>query len=257
MNAESISMRLEGRRAWITLTRPERRNALTFDGWAELRDALRAVATGPARVVVVAAEGGDFCLGGDLDADDSPGKHSLEQMSWVAQACQALVDLPQPTITRVEGVAVGAGFGLALAADFVVASRTARFGTLFTARALSPDFGTSWVLPRLVGLGMARRLCLLPDLFDADRAFALGLVHDVVEPEALDDAVDDLAQRLEAGPPIAFRLTKQLLNGSLSATLPEALQAEGAAQTVNRATADAVEGIAAYVERRPARFAGA
>jgi 2-(1,2-epoxy-1,2-dihydrophenyl)acetyl-CoA isomerase len=256
MSQRSIRLALGNDQARITIARPDRRNALTFEGWAELRDAVREVSAGPARVLIVDAEGEDFCLGGDLEQDHTPSGHSLEQMAWVGQACQALAEAPQPTISRVQGVAVGAGFGLALAADFVLAARTARFGTLFTARGLSPDFGTSWVLPRLVGLGLARRLCLLPDLFDAERALALGLVHDVADPADLDGAVGALAARLAAGPPLAYRLTKQLLNASLSSTLGMTLQAEAAAQTINRSSADALEGIASFVERRPPRFQG-
>lgn len=150
----------------------------------------------------------------------------------------------------------GAGFGLALACDFVVASTRARFGTMFLARGLSPDFATSWLLPRLVGLRMATRLCLLPEIFDAARARELGLLEDVVAPEELPGAVATLAALLAAGPPIATRLTKQLLRDSFARGVAESLAAETTAQAVNRLSADAQEGIAAFLERRPARFEG-
>ncbi|WP_327009837.1 enoyl-CoA hydratase-related protein [Dactylosporangium sp. NBC_01737] len=239
----------------VTIDRPERRNAMTYGAWDELGAAFQEAAARDARVVVVTGTGGAFCSGGDLDGGDRAA-HPHAQLAAVARTCQALVALPQPTIAQVNGLAAGAGFGLALACDFVVASTRARFGTMFLARGLSPDFATSWLLPRLVGLRMATRLCLLPEIFDAARARELGLLEDVVAPEELPGAVATLAALLAAGPPIATRLTKQLLRDSFARGVAESLAAETTAQAVNRLSADAQEGIAAFLERRPARFEG-
>jgi enoyl-CoA hydratase/carnithine racemase len=239
----------------ITIDRPERRNAMSYAAWAELGEALAAAAASDARVVVIAGRDGNFCSGGDLDGGDRA-PHPYAQLAAVGRTAEAMVNLPQPAIAQVDGLAVGAGFGLALACDFVIATNRARLGTMFVARGLSPDFATSWLLPRLVGLRMATRLCLLPELFGADRAKEMGLVDEVVAPEELAEHVGQLAARLAAGPPIALRLTKQLLRQSFAQGVRESLAAETAAQSINRLSADAQEGIAAFRERRAPRFEG-
>ncbi|WP_433077331.1 enoyl-CoA hydratase/isomerase family protein [Dactylosporangium sp. CA-052675] len=239
----------------VTIDRPARRNAMTYAAWDELGAAFAAAAASDARVVVVTGTGGAFCSGGDLDGGDRA-PHPHAQLQAVARTSQALVSLPQPTIAQVDGLAAGAGFGLALACDFVLASTRARFGTMFVARGLSPDFATSWLLPRLVGPRLATRLCLLPEIFDAARAGELGLLEEIAEPDALPGRVAALAERLAAGPPIAMRLTKQLLRDSHARGVEESLAAETMAQSINRLSADAQEGIAAFTERRPARFEG-
>jgi 2-(1,2-epoxy-1,2-dihydrophenyl)acetyl-CoA isomerase len=239
----------------IAINRPERRNAMTYAAWDELGAAFADAAAGDSRVVVVTGRGGAFCSGGDLDGADRAA-HPHAQLAAVARTCAALVTMPQPTVAMVDGIAVGAGFGLALSCDFVVASTRARFGTMFVARGLSPDFATSWLLPQLVGRRLATKLCLLPELIDAHRADAMGLLETVVEPDDLPIRVDELAGRLAAGPPVALRLTKQLLRDSHAHGVHEALAAETAAQSLNRLSHDAQEGIAAFRERRPARFEG-
>jgi enoyl-CoA hydratase/carnithine racemase len=250
-----ITVATDGPVRTITIDRPARRNAMSYAAWDALGEALTAAAASTARVVVVTGRDGSFCSGGDLEGGDRE-PHPYRQLAAVGRTCQALVSLPQPTIAQVDGLAVGAGFGLALACDFAVASRRSRFGTMFVARGLSPDFATSWLLPRLVGLREATRLCLLPELFDAGRARELGLLEDVVEAEALPARVAELAGRLAAGPPIAMRLTKQLLRESFHRGVAESLTAETAAQSLNRLSADFTEGVAAFLERRPARFEG-
>ncbi|MEU5552023.1 enoyl-CoA hydratase-related protein [Micromonospora sp. NPDC047793] len=254
-DAQAVRVTRDGPVLTVTIDRPARRNAMTYAAWDELGAALSEAAAGDARVVVVTGTAGAFCSGGDLDGGDRA-PHPHAQLAAVARTCQTLVSLPQPTIAQVDGLAAGAGFGLALACDFVVASRRARFGTMFLARGLSPDFATSWLLPRLVGPRLATRLCLLPEIVDADRAHAWGLLEDVVEPDELPGRVEALAARLAAGPPIATRLTKQLLRDSFARGVEESLAAETMAQSINRLSADAQEGIAAFRERRPARFEG-
>jgi enoyl-CoA hydratase/carnithine racemase len=251
----AVSVARDGHVLTVTIDRPARRNAMTYAAWDELGAALAGAAGSDARVVVVTGRDGAFCSGGDLEGGDRA-PHPYAQLAAVARTCETLVSLPQPTIAQVDGLAVGAGFGLALACDFVVASRRARFGTMFLARGLSPDFATSWLLPRLVGTRLATRLCLLPEIFDAARAQELGLLEEVVEAEELPAYVGKLAGRLAAGPPVAIRLTKQLLRDAFSRGVAESLAAETAAQSVNRLSADAQEGIAAFLEGRPPRFEG-
>ncbi len=254
-SAPAVRVAREGPVLTVTIDRPARRNAMTYAAWEELGAALTEAAASDARTVVVTGTAGAFCSGGDLEGSDRA-PHPHAQLAAVARTCQSLVSLPQPTIAQVDGLAVGAGFGLALACDFVVASTRARFGTMFLARGLSPDFATSWLLPRLVGHRLATRLCLLPEIFDAARADELGLLEDIVEPEDLPGHVAALAARLAAGPPIATRLTKQLLRDSFTHSVEASLAAETMAQSINRLSADAQEGISAFLERRPARFEG-
>ena len=131
---------------------------------------------------------------------------------WPRETCLALYDLPIPTIARVDGVAVGAGMNIALACDFVIATVRARFCEIFVKRGLSPDFGGSWILPRLIGLHRAKQLVLLGDFIDASAADRMGLIYQVVLADGLDEAVGELASRLKSSPALAVSLSKRLLN---------------------------------------------
>jgi 2-(1,2-epoxy-1,2-dihydrophenyl)acetyl-CoA isomerase len=168
----------------------------------------------------------------------------------------ALHRLPKPTIAKVRGVAAGAGCNMALGCDLIVASDNARFTEIFTKRGLSVDFGGSWVLPRLVGLHKAKELVYFADIISAADAEALGLVNKVVPDDELDAAVDEWAQRLAAGPPIALGLTKQLMNNSFAVGMEQALDNEGRVQAVNFGTEDFREAVVAFIEKRDPNFQG-
>jgi 2-(1,2-epoxy-1,2-dihydrophenyl)acetyl-CoA isomerase len=145
---------------------------------------------------------------------------------------------------------------LALGCDLIVAGESARFSQIFSRRALSVDFGGTWLLPRLVGLHKAKELSLFGDILSAREAEAIGIVNRVVSDGELDDFVDGWAARLAAGPPLALQLTKRLLSNSLSLSLSEALAGEAAAQTVNFGTQDTKEGVVAFLEKRDPVFRG-
>jgi len=229
----------------LTLNRPERRNALSPELWVDLRDALRAAADDPGlRALVLTGAGGAFCSGADLRSDDPTG-HPLTRMRLVEDVVLALHGLPVPTVAQVNGVAVGAGWNLALACDLVVATPQSRFSQVFARRGLSLDAGGSWLLPRLVGLQQAKRLALLAETIDAEEAHRLGLVTWLEEPAEIDGFVAELTARLVAGPPVALAMTKALLDEGTGRTLAEALAAEGRAQAVNFAT-DAPEAFHAF-----------
>ena len=240
----------------ITLDRPHRKNAINEVMWDELEDTFRDIGgRSDDRVVVITGAAGAFCSGADL----SPGvaaPTNLTGMRHVADVCLALHNLPQPTIAKVNGVAVGAGLNMALGCDLIVASTEARFSEIFSRRGLSVDFGGSWLLPRLVGLHRAKELVLLAEIIDAAEAERLGLVNKVVAPEELDAAVADWAHRLAEGPPIALAQSKRLLDSGLSVSLGQALDDEGRAQTVNFGTADTTEAVTAFLEKRQPRFEG-
>ena len=243
----------------IVLDRPAKKNAINDVMWDELLATFRAIAASPTdRVVVITGAGGAFCSGADLTSgrSDAEPRHSWYNMRHVGDVALALHRLPQPTIAKVGGVAVGAGCNLALGCDLVVASDQARFSEIFARRGLSVDFGGSWVLPRLIGLHRAKELALFADILTADEAEAMGLVNRVVPASELDGFVDGWARRLAAGPPLALAQTKRLLNNSFEVTMEQALEDEGWAQTANFSTRDTVEAMAAFGEKREPRFRG-
>ncbi|MCV7441694.1 enoyl-CoA hydratase/isomerase family protein [Mycobacterium paraense] len=239
----------------LTLNRPRRKNAINPELWTSLRDALgEAGRDRSVRALVITGAGGSFCSGADISVpDDVHPKHKLQRLTDVALA---LHELPVPTVAKVSGVAVGAGWNLALGCDLVVATPESEFCQIFSKRGLSIDLGGSWLLPKLVGLQQAKRLALLAETIGATEAHALGLVTWVVPADEIDDFVDDLTERLAAGPPIALAHTKALLNEGVDRTMRDALANEARAQVGNFATADAAAAYAAFAERREPSFTG-
>lgn len=243
----------------ITLNRPAKKNAINGTMWVELLETFRAIADNATdRVVVITGAGDAFCSGADLspDPDAPPPRHQFYAMRHVGDVALALHRIPQPTIAKVNAVAVGAGCNLALGCDLIVASDEARFSQIFARRGLSVDFGGSWLVPRLVGLHKAKELAFFADIISAKEAESMGLVNRVVPAGQLDAFVADWAQRLAQGPPIALAQTKRLLNDSFDVTLDEALEREGWAQTVNGRTNDTAEARAAFLEKRTPQFRG-
>ena len=239
----------------LTLNRPYRKNAINPDLWIALRDALNLAGRDRSvRALVITGAGGSFCSGADISVpDDTHPKYRLQRLTDVALA---LHELPIPTVAKITGVAVGAGWNLALGCDLVVATPESKFSQIFSKRGLSIDLGGSWLLPKLVGLQQAKRLALLAETIDAAEAQALNLVTWVVSAAEIDGFVKDLAARLAAGPPIALAQTKALLNEGADRTLRDALANEARAQGVNFATADAAAAYAAFAERREPSFTG-
>ena len=243
----------------VTMNRPQRKNAANGTMWQELLATFREVADSSSdRVMVLTGAGGEFCSGADLTDGGAraAGKHALASMRTISEIALTLQRMPQPTIAKVRGVAVGAGCNMALVCDLVVASTTARFSEIFARRGLSLDFGGSWVLPRRIGLHKAKELALFGDIIDAAEAERIGLVNRVLADDKLDAFVDDWARRLAAGPPIALAQTKRMLNNAMNVTLEEALDDEGAAQSVNFATKDTLEAMSAFAEKREPKFTG-
>jgi 2-(1,2-epoxy-1,2-dihydrophenyl)acetyl-CoA isomerase len=241
----------------LTLNRPERKNAMNTAMFNELLTVFREVdVSSTDRVLVITGAGDAFCSGADLSDRGSDPRHSLSRLHWVADIALTLHRIPKPVIAKVNGVAVGAGMNLALACDLIVASDTARFSEIFARRGLSIDFGGSWLLPRLIGMHRAKELALFADIISAKEAAELGLVNRVLPPGELDAFVDDWANRLAAGPPIALSLTKRLITNSFNVTMDEALEAEGMAQSVNTGTEDTAEAIKAFLEKREPKFKG-
>ena len=243
----------------VTLNRPHRKNALTGAMVERLHALLEDVERRPEdRVLVLTGAGGAFCSGADLSDADSPAQGdaptALRRVRQVGDLALALHRLRKPTIAKVDGVAVGAGLGLALGCDLVVASDRARLSMIFVRRGLSPDTGTAWLVPRLVGMVRAKELALLGDLVGAETAREIGLVGRVVPVADLDATVAELALRLADGPALALSLTKELLDAAWAAPLDVVLEREAQAQAINLAGPDAAEALRAFVERREPRF---
>ncbi|MET8650173.1 enoyl-CoA hydratase/isomerase family protein [Nocardia aurea] len=240
----------------LILNRPHRKNAITLELWAALRTALDDIAHDPTvRAVVVTGAGDAFCSGADV-VDSDPYAPPFVKLQAISEVAQRLHDLALPTIAKVRGVAVGAGWNLALGCDLVVATPDAKFSQVFARRGLSLDCGGSWLLPKLVGVQQAKRLALLAEFIDAEEARELGLVTWIKASEEIDEFVAEKARRLAAGPPIAMAQTKALLNEGADRTMREALASESRAQAVNFATTDVPEAYAAFTDKRATAFTG-
>ena len=249
----------------VTLDRPESKNACTGDMWVALGATFRHVAYSGARAVVLTGAGGDFCAGADLGgggggsggAGGNPARtNQLDAMRVLGDVVLAVHDCPIPVIAKVDGVCVGAGFGLALAADLTWCSDRARFSAIFAKRGLSLDFGTSWLLRQRVGVHTAKQLAFTAEMVSGDRALELGFVNAVTPAAELDDAVDAVVASIASGPPIALSMTKRELDNASTSTLAHALETEALAQTVNTHTDDLREALTAYAERRTPDFQG-
>ncbi len=242
----------------LTLDRPARKNAMDLTMFDELRDALRDFEHArDDRVLVITGAGDAFCSGADIGGSGGSGESSvLTVIRHIHEAVLALHQVSRPVIAKVNGVAAGAGLNLALGCDLIVASDRARFSEIFAKRGLSLDFGGSWVLPRLVGLHRAKELVLLADMLDAAEAERIGLVNRVVPHDELDAFVDDWAERLAAGPPVALSLSKRLLETGMTASLADALENESMAVSINNSTEDMKEAFRAFRDRRDPVFRG-
>jgi 2-(1,2-epoxy-1,2-dihydrophenyl)acetyl-CoA isomerase len=253
----SLLIERDGGVVRLVLNRPDKLNAVDDDTWLALRAACAEIADRPDdRVVVLAGAGRAFCSGTDVTTLLDGEEHFMVRMRRVADALVALHRLPQPTVARVHGAAVGVGCSLALACDLVLAAESARFCEIFSRRGLSIDGGASWLLPRLVGPQKAKELAFFGDMVDARDALAIGLVNRVVPDDELDPTVADWVGRLRAGPPLALSMTKRLLDASFERTFAAALDAEASCQVVNVGTEDAARAMEALAEGRSPEFVG-
>ena len=242
----------------VTLDRPERKNAINDTMWVELWETFQEVARSTEdRVLVVTGAGGAFCSGQDLGGVTGAADHGLVRMRRVGDVALALHRVPKPTIAKVGGIAAGAGCNLALGCDLIVASEDARFSEIFSRRGLSIDFGGSWVLPRLIGLHRAKELAFFAEIVSAKEAADVGLVNRVVPPAELDDFVDAWARILAAGPPLALSMTKTMLNNGIATSMEQAVEDEARSQAMNFSTADTLEAMQAFAQKRDPKFRGA
>ena len=257
---ESLLWQVEGHVATITLNRPEKKNAMSFVMFNEIRDVfLRAAADDSVRCVVVTGAGGAFCSGADLtDPANAAGSgfEFKDRMRLIDSIVRAFVNCPKPTIAKVTGVAAGAGCNLALACDLIVATREASFAELFVKRGLVVDFGGTWALSRLLPLHKAKEIALLGDTLSAEEADRLGLLNRLCDAGEIDAVVKDYAERLAALPPRTVTLIKENLNRAVERSLEESLEAESFGQTLVFGSEDTREAITAWIEKREPRVTG-
>jgi len=268
---DQVTHRVEDHVAWITLNRPEVRNAITPDQRNRVIALMEeASASLEVRAVVLTATGEGFCTGADLRAGrtgqapprpaGAPDRVMGEAARVIRRGAQRLVasvlDCEKPVVAAVNGTAAGIGAHLAFACDLVVAAEEARFIEVFVRRGISPDGGGAYLLPRLIGIQKAKELIFFGDDLAAADALALGLVNRVVPRETLAQTAAELAGRLAAGPTKALGMAKWLLNRSLDSDRQTAFDEEAWAQELITTTVDSGEGLRSFAERRPPEFKG-
>ena len=260
MSSPEVLVRDDANIRWITLNRPETRNALTVPVNAAVRAAVEAAPAAGARVIALTGAGGAFCSGLDLRWAAAEGLDAStveERMrTHFHGLVRALRACPLPTVAVVDGVAVGFGCDLALGCDLRLCSDRARFGEVFVKRGLMPDGGGTWTLPRLVGLGRSLEMSFTGELVEAAEAKAIGLVNRVFPAAQLEAAASDFLRSLAAGPPLVHRTVKAALYAAQEGSFEAALEAEVRGQLQLLQSRDFLEGVAAFLEKRPPHFTG-
>jgi enoyl-CoA hydratase/carnithine racemase len=261
ISAKSFLYEVSDGVATITLNRPERLNALTFEVYRELTNTFATLRNERAvRVVIITGTGRAFCSGGDvhdiigeLFARDMEGL--LEFTRMTCELIKNIRTTPQPVIAKLNGTTAGAGACIALAADIRIASEAAKIAFLFVKVGLSgADMGAAYLLPRVVGLAKATELLYNGDFISAPEAERIGLYNQVVAPEKLDEACEEFALHLAAGPAFALAKTKEMLNRELDMNLESALECEAQAQAICMQHPDYREAYDAFVAKRKPKF---
>jgi len=262
---QHISLERRDGVAVITLQRPDRLNALNRQMAEELHDSLDVLAGEfPAiRVVVITGAGRGFCSGADVvdmparmaKGGDRDPNNPDPGPSITMRLAPHLREIPQPVIAAVNGVAAGAGLGIALSCDIRLASEDARFTSVFVKRSLVPDAGVSEVLGAVAGPGIAAEMAYTGRVYDAQWALAKGLINDVFPANELMSKAEELAQEIAANPPLAVKATKTLLNSHYP-DLNQVIETEHSANDAIRGTADQTEAVQAFLEKRTPKFTG-
>jgi 2-(1,2-epoxy-1,2-dihydrophenyl)acetyl-CoA isomerase len=253
---------VDGAIGTLTLNRPERLNAFFGTMREEIVGALEELARrDDVRVVIVTGRGRAFCAGADVGyMADLLEREAWEEANALVEAGRrvitTIVTMPKPVIASLNGPAAGGGANLALACDLRIASEGASIGQTFPRIGLHPDWGGTWLVPRLVGRGRAAELFLLAEMIEAREAERIGLVNRVVPHEELEAATREWAERLARAPALPLALAKESLRLTWDASLSEMLDFEAVAQERCYRSADAREGVRAFVEKRPPRFGG-
>lgn len=246
--------------AVVRLNRPHVMNALDVGMAERLCDVIESLAADKTlRAVAIRGEGRGFCAGGDVSgfAEDPDAMRQLDLLiQRFHAAIEFLTRIAVPTVAILHGAVAGAGFSLSLACDFAIAAETTKFTLAYAKIGTTPDGGSSWALPRIVGTRKAMEIALLSDVFGADEALRLGLVTRVVPADRVAEEGMAFARKLASGPTAALARTKALIQGAGTATLPEQLEREREAFLASARTRDFAEGRAAFMGKRPPAFEG-
>ncbi len=250
--------------ATITLNRPEKLNAFNDELTFAIQDALKESEKDPSiRCLIITGAGRGFCSGQDLQArtfSDSQPAEKLSLGDSIRRRYNPIITkirrIEKPVIAAVNGVAAGAGASLALACDLRIAAESAVFIQSFSKIGLVPDSGSTFLLPRIIGVTRALELMLTAEKMDSEEALRLGLVNKVVKQESLMKEAETLAIRLANGPTKAFGLTKRAVNKAIFPDLEELLEYEACVQEIAGRTQDFVEGVKAFTEKRQPAYSG-
>jgi 2-(1,2-epoxy-1,2-dihydrophenyl)acetyl-CoA isomerase len=263
MSYETIQLEMHGSICVLTLNRPDRLNALTVQVATDFQAAVREALEHGARVIVLTGAGRAFCAGGDLremqEIASREGRLDAffdEPLRKLNEAILLIRQTPVPFIAAVNGVASGGGCNLALACDLVIAAESAKFNQAFIKIGLSPDCGGTFILPRLVGWKRAAELLFTGDMVTAQRAAELGMINSVTADAELMGQAMSLAEKLAQAPTAAIGQAKKLLEASAANDYGGQLDLERKAQIESGKTKDFVEGVSAFLEKRPPRFVG-
>jgi enoyl-CoA hydratase/carnithine racemase len=262
-SARHFAYAFDGGVATLTLNRPERKNPLTFDSYAELRDLFRALnyAT-DVKVIVLTGAGGNFCSGGDVHEIIGPltkmrMPELLEFTRMTGDLIKAMRACPQPIVAAIDGICAGAGAMMALASDLRLGTARAKTAFLFTRVGLAgADMGACALLPRLIGQGRASELLFTGRAMGADEGLQWGFFNALHAPEALMGAAHQLAQNLASGPTFAHAMTKTMLHQEWAMTLDQAIEAEAQAQAICMQTQDFTRAYEAFAARQTPLFQG-
>ncbi len=264
MPYDEITYEVENQIARLTLNKPKKLNALSWSTWAEIERAiLETDESDDAKVLIITGAGRGFSSGTDLTRDLPPEKWQPRPYSDREGrkrsrylATELVYHCRKPTIAAVNGACVGAGFSLALACDIRIASEAARFSAMFVKRAIVADTGTTWFLPRLIGMENALKMMYTGRLVPADEALQMGIISEVVPADQLDARATALASEIASGPSLAVELIKQLAQDGLDNSLGVQIQYEEYLQRVTHNSEDVSEGRLAFLEKRDPVFRG-
>jgi len=263
MSDDAVLLEVSDQIATVTLNNPDMRNALTAAVSSGIVDALDEIEGTDARVVVFEGSGSAFCAGGDINtmmeglSSDVPAWRKAEEiMSGLHRAIERVIRCPLPTVAKVDGQAFGAGASLAIACDVQAVHEDVDMSFAFRKVGLAVDSGTSWMLPRLVGENVAKRLVLTGQVISAEEAEEMGVVTDVYDDEEYEERTAELVAEIAEGPTVGLKISKRLIRQNATKSLTEALDDEATAQALALGTQDHAEGASAFMEGRGTEFEG-
>ena len=257
MSYQTIMLDRHNHVTTVTLNRPKKLNALNMQMVAEMHEALATEdQDDETRVIVITGAGRGFCSGADLAPDEAPAEPRASNAPGLAEASFAAMQIEKPLIAAINGVAVGGGCTMTLSCDIRIASEDARFQLPFTKLGISAELASTFLLPRLIGMGKAQELILTSRMIDAREAGEIGLVNYVVPADELIEKANEIADSIAVLPPKAVRMNKRALRLGMTSDIPSQLAYEELASVALRQTADAGEAIAAFREKRDPVFTG-